>query len=136
MLDLQRATAQKPSEGVRQIVKAAVKPPVDADIASDGSEEAKIHDDVPLDEKRKRSPSIGESLPSKRIKPNSEETKYSFERTRNLPRRLPCEISYDEHAPMNPLYTVDAGFASLSLLDAGRYGGNTAVFQKQRISVR
>ena len=119
LLDTQGASAQRPNQGVRQIVNAGEEHPVDAGIASDMSE-GEIQDDLPLDEERKRSPSIEEQRLSERSISGPELP--SFENRRNPTRRLPCVISVNEHTPFGSLYPTKDGFEVLLFLDAGQFG--------------
>ncbi len=149
MLDFQPGSSKAPSEGVGPAHNAEEDRRMDADVASEGSEEgevqddqtvetkqdseikddqpvdpkqdSEIKDDQPVGTKRKRSPSIEEQRPSKRTDLHG----ISFQGIQNPPKRIPCVIRINEREPFGSLYRATDGFAILLFLDAGLYGPPT-----------
>ncbi|CAF9905656.1 MAG: hypothetical protein ALECFALPRED_001073 [Alectoria fallacina] len=115
---------ETPSKGLEQKANAREDPPVDAGVASDGSEEGEIQDDDPVGSKRKRSPSIEQQGHPKRTK-EDDSTIDSFDNMMYPTQRIPCVISIDKQAPFGSLYRVTTGFVVLLFLDPGRYGPPT-----------
>ncbi len=135
MLGFQPGSSKAPSEGVGPAHSAEEDRRMDADVASEGSEEGEIQDDQtvdpkqdseikddqPVGTKRKRSPSIEEQRPSKRTDVHG----ISFQSMQNPPKRIPCMIRINEREPFGSLYRATDGFAILLFLDAGLYGPPT-----------
>ena len=112
----------RPNEGLRQDDPVEVDRLVNVDMASDGSEEGEILDDLPAGTKRKRSPSIEEHPSSERTKPAPAQSGISFALLWNPPQKLPCIISINRREPIGKLYGVTEGFRIMAFIDAGRYG--------------
>ena len=110
-----------PTEGVRGIQE---KSPANADVASDGSEEGKIKDPLPVGPKRKRSPSSEEQCSPKRTKPVPELGTGSLRNMRHPSERIPCVVSVDQHKPIGSFYTAGR-LRGYVVIDAGRYGPPT-----------
>ena len=71
-------SAGEAPEGLGPNPSVGEEPSMDTDVASDGSEEGELQDDPPVSKKRKRSPSIEEQPPPKRVESGPEPTIDSF----------------------------------------------------------
>ena len=62
----------RPKDDLRQEVDTETVPTVNADVASDGSEEGEVKDDHAVETKRRRSTSVEEQPPPKRTRPGQD----------------------------------------------------------------
>ncbi|KAF6231988.1 hypothetical protein HO173_009825 [Letharia columbiana] len=124
LIDPKTGSNGTPSKGLEQNRSTGEELRMDANVASDGSEEGEIQDDHATNAvgtKRKRSPSTEETGPSKKIK-GPEPTFLSFKTMRHPTETIPCVISINEREPFGSLYPTNHTLTTRLFLDPGRFG--------------
>lgn len=124
LIDPKTGSNGTPSKGLEQNRSTGEELRMDANVASDGSEEGEIQDDHATNAvgtKRKRSPSTEETGPSKKIK-GPDPTFLSFKTMRHPTETIPCVISINEREPFGSLYPTNHTLTTRLFLDPGRFG--------------
>ncbi|KAF6227070.1 hypothetical protein HO133_008511 [Letharia lupina] len=124
LIDPKTGSNGTPSKGLEQNRSTGEELRMDANVASDGSEEGEIQDDHATNAvgtKRKRSPSTEETGPSKKTK-GPDPTFLSFKTMRHPTETIPCVISINEREPFGSLYLTNHKLTTRLFLDPGRFG--------------